>query len=407
MLGLLGLAAGLAGGYKKNQMHEREQARQDKQDAWQEEQRDALRQDRQQQMDLKNGLRDAAAPATMAPVEGSVLPEDQAGPSLALYKVKGNGINQTTNDQAQATQSLANYNAPDAVGTRQASAYRAAGMPDKAMTLDNAMVDRKRSDEKYAQDNAERARKLKDEGVFDALRAFRAGDAGGLVKAFNAGGEYKLEGAPEVVKEDRELAGVGKVPSYTAKMRIIGPDGQVQEKTYNSHDLTMQLMDPIKAWELQRKGTDSDNKGAYQGALLDTKIKQLELTGKMAEARALKASANGGPVGREERIRYTSLFSDAGRRLGETQKALGVLQGKALFMSEAKNPDSPEAGQLRQLQDSIKAYSEERSLYQGLLAGSQTPSGKPEPAAASLTPPAAKPIGVASNGRPPLSNFNR
>lgn len=370
MLPLIGLAAGMAGGYRESKQHERELARQDKNDAWQEEERAAVRAERQRQTGLQTGLRDAAAPATMSPVEGSELAPDQMGPSLAMYRVKGNGIDQTTPDQAVATKSLADYNAPEAVASRQAGVLRASGAPDKAMSLENAALTQKRAQEQYTQEQADRSRKLKEEGVFEALRAFRAGDAKGLAKAFNSGGEYKIDGTPEVTKEDREIPGVGKIPSYTAKIRIIEPDGQVQEKTYNSHDLTMQMMPYEKSLELMRKGSDSENKANYQKDLLDTKIKSLELAGQVAEARALKAAASGGPVGREERLRYTSLFSDAGRRAGEAQKALTALQKDSLYMVAKEG--SPQALEIQNLRDTIKQYNQERSLYQSLLANSQT-----------------------------------
>ncbi|MBY0236128.1 MAG: hypothetical protein K2W93_14200, partial [Burkholderiaceae bacterium] len=282
-------------------------------------------------------------------------------------------------------------NTPEAQTSRIAKAYRSTGAPEKAMTLENAAVSRKRADEQYNQEKNDRLKKYKEEGVFDAVRAFRTGDASGLAKAFNAGGEYKLDGDPEITREDREVPGIGKIPTYNAKVRIMGPDGKVQERSFNSHELSMQLMPYEKQLEVQRKGTDSDNKAAYQSAMIDNKIKQLELTGQIAEAKALKAAAGGGAIGREERLRFTSLFSDAGRRLGEAQRSLGSLQKDPLFMMNARKPGTPEASQLNELQDSIKNYGEERTLYQGLLAGSATAGKQPSLADAQPKPSAAKP----------------
>jgi hypothetical protein len=309
-------------------------------------------------------------------------------PTLASFKVGSNSYL----DRGQADTAAASENTPEAQTSRIATAYRANGAPEKAMTLETAQVQRKRADEQYTQEQKDRAAKLQQEGVFSAVRAFRAGDASGLAQAFNAGGDYKLDGDPVITKEDREVPGIGKIPTFNARVRIAGPDGKVVEKTYNSHDLSMNLMPYEKALEFQRKGTDSDNKANYQTAMLDAKVKQLELAGQVAEAKALKAASSGGTIGREERLRFTSLFSDAGRRMGEAQRALSSLQKDPLFMMNARKPGTPEAGQLSELQDSIKNYGEERTLYQGLLAGGAAGGGKaPSLSDAQPRPGAAKP----------------
>lgn len=377
---LLSLAVGLGSGYLGEKQRMRTQERQDRADVQQTELHDARMDEVNQAKDLRISLANAASPMKVTEVTDidSTNPEAPRKTSFTLADGR------TVSTREDADKAAKEWDAPGAQTARIANVYRSKGAVDKAMTLENSALERKRSDEKYTQEQADRAAKLQQEGVFTAVRAFRAGDASGLVKAFNAGGEYKLDGEPVITKEDREIPGIGKVPTYSAKLRIVGPNGQVQEKAYNSHDLSMQMMPYEKALELQRKGSDSDSKAAYQTALLDTKIKALELAGDVAAAKALKVAATGGTVGREERLRYTSLFSDAGRRLGEAQRSLGSLQKDPLFMMNARKPGTPEAGQLNDLQESIKSYGEERSLYQGLLAGSTTSSGGANPAKPSL-----------------------
>lgn len=278
-------------------------------------------------------------------------------------------------------------------------------MKEKALSLENAAFTQKRATESYTQEQHDRAKNLKQEGVFNAARAFRQGDAKGLMEAFNAGGDYKLEGEPVVSKEMRQVPGIGEIPTYNAKLRIVGPDGVAKEQTYNSHDVSMNLLPYEKALEFQRKGGDSDNKAMYQQGMLEAKVKQLELTGQLAEAKALKAAAGGGAIEREERLRFTSLFGDAGRRMGETQRALSSLQKDPLFMMNARKPGTPESEQLTSLQDSIKTYGDERSMYQGLLAGSQTPD-KAKPSLADARPTeAAKPTASAATAKPSYSNL--
>ncbi|MCY1166225.1 hypothetical protein D9M73_61490 [compost metagenome] len=333
---------------------------------------DATMEEANQRKALRMSLADAARPVTVEQGAGGAirpdtmdnrdvgLPENAALPNqgltLGAYRVKDKPFT----SQADAAAAAEAENAPDAVAKRQGQAYRQAGQPGAALD-----IEQKQAAITAAQ--AKQAKMLKEEGVFDALRAFRAGDAGGLVKAFNGGGQYRLEGEPEVVREDREVPGVGTVPTYSAKLRLVGPEGKIIEKQYNSHDLSMQMMPYEKALELQRKGTDSDNKAT----LIDAKSAALD-----AKAAAAGAKNAGAPT-REERLRYTSLFTDSGRRIQETQKALGALQRDPVFMAGARKEGSPESQQLAELQNTLKQHTEERSMYQGLLAGSQTGDGAP------------------------------
>lgn len=372
---------------------------------------DARMDEANQAKQLRLSLADAAKPVSAETIlmkpdsmdnRDVGLPENASEPNggLALsgYKVGGKSFG---NNQSAANAEVANQNAPDAIAARQVNAYRSHGAPEKALTLENAALTQKRANEQFTQGQKDKLAQYEKEGVFKAAQAFRSGDASGLVKTFNAGGDYKLDGEPVITKEDRDVPGIGKIPTYNAKVKIVGPDGKVQERSFNSHDVSMQLFPYEKQLEMMRKGTDSDNKASHQSAMLEAKVKQLELAGQVAEARALKAAAGGGAIGREERLRYTSLFGDAGRRMGESQRALSSLQKDQLFMMNAKKPGTPEASQLTELQDSIKTYGEERSLYQGLLAGSQTPGKQPSLADAE---PKAKPA-TSPTGKPSYSNL--
>ena len=403
--GLLAFTAGLGGGYLQAQQRNRDQERQDTQDSQNKQLFDARMDDVNREKKVRAGLAEASAPATMTEDKSWVLPDGEQGPSLSQYQVKGQGLDQTFTDKAQAQKSLADYITPDAVVKRQAGVYRANSLPEKGLTLENAALTQKRAEEQYTKEQQDHARKLQEEGVFQAMRSFRAGDASGITKAFNANGQYKLDGDPVVTKEDREVPGIGTIPTYTAKMRMVGPDGQVQEKVYNSHDLSMQMMPYEKALELQRKGTDSDNKANYQGALIDAKSAALE-----AKTAAAAAKSSGQPS-REERLRYTSLFTDAGRRMGESQRALSSLQKDPLFMMNARKSGSPESQQLQDLRDSIKSHGDERSMYQGLLAGSQTaglsdskPNSEPKQEAPGLGNPRTKTT-TPADAKPDFSNL--
>lgn len=378
---LLALAAGVGAGYmgaerQKDLDAERKEDRQ-----LRKQQVDNQQDEFDQKKKLRISLADAARPVTVndagatLDVSGKPVAYDDAGVansdfrqarSMGLADVQAPQPAITVNgnayaDKPSATAAAAATNSPDAVSLRQGQAYRAAGMPGEALGIE----------QKQAQISgaaAAQAKKLKEEGVFDAVRAFRAGDATGLAKALNVGGQYKLVGEPVLTKEDRDVPGIGSIPSYTAKLNIQGPDGKVSEKSYNSHELSMQMMPYEKALELQRKGTDSDNKATFQGQLIDAKTAALE-----AKTAAAAGKVNGQPT-REERLRYTSLFSDAGRRINETQRAIGALQRDPLFMINAKKPNSPEAAQLAELKGTLQQHTEERTQYQQMLAQSTGPS---------------------------------
>ena len=252
----LAFAAGLGGGYYQSKQREREQARQDENDAWTREERDAIRQERQQQLALRRGLSDAAAPASMAPVEGSVLPEDQAGPSLALYRVKGSGINQVTADQGQATQAMTDYNAPEAVAGRQANAYRTAGAPDKAMSLENLALDRKWANEKYGQESKINQFKIDEEEQKKADAKWRQKIGAALFQP----GETAISGLANLYSESEFGPMKGKkVKDVLSK---------------NGKTVTIHMINPNGSTTPTSLQFSNDQNGAIQAAyLLDQSVK--------------------------------------------------------------------------------------------------------------------------------------
>lgn len=348
---------------------------------------------------LKASLADASRPATVEEGAGGMirpetmdnrdvgLPENAALPNGGLQTGGYRAAGQTFTDPAAAQAAATTYNRPEARSTRLADAYRGAGLPDKADDMEAKQAERTRAAAAYA-------KKLQDEGVFDAAQAFRNGDAGGLAKVFNKSGQFKLEGDPVLTRENREIPGVGTVPTYNATVKIKGPDGTVVEKTYNSHDISMSLLPYEKQLELQRKGTESDSRNANREALIDVKMAALD-----AKTAAAGARASGEPT-REERLRYTTLFSEAGRKANEAQRALSTLQKDPMYARAAK--DTPRWQEMEELRSAIKAHNEERTMYQGLLANSQSGArplasarpGAPAPAEAASAPVAAPPAAV-------------
>ena len=221
--GLASFAANLANGYMRGKEHQREIARQEKQDEYQ-----ASQQGRENT--LRTGLSNAAAPATMTPVEGSVLPQDQAGPSLQMYRVKGMGLDETTSDQAAASKSLAAYSAPEAVAMRQAGVYRTNAMPDKAMSLENAVVSRGRETEKYEADKRTTKHNEDTRAIDLANKAWRQKVGQAMFKP----GETALSGLTELISESefgpmkgKKVKDVLSADGKTVVMHVINADGSL------------------------------------------------------------------------------------------------------------------------------------------------------------------------------------
>lgn len=143
--------------------------------------------------------------------------------------------------------------------------------------------------------------------------------------------------------------------------------------------------------------------------LTEAKIPTAEAKVALAEVRAQLADLRGAgasdKVSREERLRYTTLFSDSGRRMNEAQKAIGTLQRDIVFMSKANKPGSPEAQELAGMRENLASLGEERKTYQSLLAGSQGGNAAPPPAAlAPSTAPAD--VGATPAGTPGLGQYD-
>jgi len=340
--------------------------------------------------------RQARGLASMQPAAPDAAP---IAPPAQAISVQGKAYGGLADAQVAADA----YNKPEATNARLAGAYMAAGKPAEALALGDRQTKAANDKAKATREQAEYAAKLKKENVFDGLKYFRAGNAKAMFDTLNASGEFKLLEQPELIPVEKEIPGIGKVQSYDAVIKYAGPDGKVVEQKLNSHDLSLQMMPYEKAIELQRKGSDSENKGQYQNDMLGLRSQMVELQGKVVDAKAARAASGGdGKTSREERLRYTQLFSDAGRRMGEAQKALSTLQRDPDFARAVRrNPTGPEALQLQSLQGDMKSYQDERTLYQGMLAGSQDSAPglarqSPSPGQATSKAKSAGPVSITS-----------
>ena len=307
------------------------------------------------------------------------------GQNKALFDARMEDINRerelrTGLSDAALPQPDPNANTPEAVTSRQASVYRSKGAPDKALNLENAALNQKRTQAQFTQDQTEIARRLQDEGIFDSAKALRTGDATGFANAFNKNGKFKINGEPEITKEDRDIPGIGTVPTYTAKFQLVHPDGKVTEETRNSHDLSMQLMPYEKSLEIQRRGTDSDNKANYQMGLIDAKNAALDAK---IESAKLRAEQGGGAGGRIQKTFADNDGYMVGVFRDGTSKRLTDPDGKPIRSDNIEKRIDTLAKNLQANSREYRRmpYADVRKAAQGILSG-----GEQDPNAGLATP---------------------
>lgn len=399
--GLASFVAGMGSGYLTAQQRARDQERQNKLDARGDELHTARMDEINQAKKLRMGLADAVAPRTAQAgtvLEGGqtkefyqdpvqVTPQlqqdrqieaemraeqgGQAAPAVQTsqgYGTTGMGLGNQITAQRPDVEAL---NSPQEQAKRIGLAYGLNGEPIKALQFQKATED-------MEQAKKDRFAKLQSEGATLAARAMLSGNPNEVFHTYNAQGKSKLKEPPKVTAEDIEMPGIGKIKNYVYSGTLIDENGQEKPFTMGSHQANMALLPYKDMMEVQAKGLSAITDAGYK-----------ERMAKAAETRAKNSGSKSSiQPSREERIRYTSLLNEAGRRMSETEKSLRVLQSDRRFMREAAKPGSPQAEQLNGLKDSITFYSDQRLTYQGLLADSQ--SGNP-PGLASAKPKGGKP----------------
>ena len=256
-MGLGGLASALAkgiNGYTRGTMLKDEKERQAKEDAWRESERQAITDERKRNADMRQGLADAMRPAQVdtgyqvtddagsnaftKDADAAAVMQDMAGTvNTGAGLAQATRVNQTAyTDPAQAKQATDAYNA-DGATLRRASAAVMPHDPARGMQL------RTGADQADELDIKRRER-IKTEGVVQTVQAMRSGDPQAVKQAFNAGGEFKIDGDLTVKKEKRK-APWGEVDTFTYTGTVIDAQGNKHPITRNSLDMTIQAL-PFK-----------------------------------------------------------------------------------------------------------------------------------------------------------------
>lgn len=426
------IAVGLADGVLKGLQIRRQWAREDEDRAAREQDRSAreedrayTRQQRQRADAAQIALENAAKPATVS--QAGALPEglqfasnedaDAAAagqpnapmPQVPRFRLEAGGNVQRFDTQQEADAAATQHNDPGAVTARVGQALLQAGKPTEAL--------------QYQQ----QAEKLGQERFRHRLGEAMGTGFGGIENFINTSeaGPFKGKKVKFVPSEDGKTVTLhvdndGKLTP--TKLTFPNDDkGPVQAGYMLDQAVTPEARYKLMVEE-DRKKADQDRKEReldQKGDQLKVRERELEEVKKpIAEARAIalearagrdaragSGSGGGDKASREERLRWTSLHSESGRRLSDAQKSLRTLQTDASFMVRAKKPGSPEAAQLANLQEDVTQYKADREMYGGLLGGSQAQEaraardgGAGAPAAAPAATTAA-PAAAAKPGR--------
>ena len=392
--GLAELGTGFLDSYNKTLDRRQRQQQIDEEIAWKREQRQAERAKMAQDNELRVSLANAARPAQVdagyqvtdaagsnaftkdadaAAVMGDMVADQR--PSLAsATRVQDTAYRDPR--QAQAAQKQ--YNSAPATLDRMGLA----AMPydaDKGLSLQGqASTARKAATEEQKKLQAEVDDRFNNEITSIAMSGPNWWEAAATM--YTNSNMPGLQG----VEVGAELSKDGKSVTFLAR----SPDGSVKKvNTFEASEKGAQ------DWAQASAKVDSKTKLAW----LNDRAKSLreadQATAKngltLAEIKArgdqerktidYKRTTGDGKesVGREERLRYTSLFQDAGRRQAEAQKTLNTLMKERIY-ANAK-PGSPQAEELASVRETIKQYGDERKTYQSMLAngGAEKPVEKP------------------------------
>lgn len=408
----LAFAAGFGKGAMDQVEREERQKREDEDRAMRRESHDLQRQ--QAEITLGNARREqedrdaiarAAAPVTTT-LANDVQMDDDGNRMPAAPQFEAGGKRYATQQEADTAAAAANT--PQARAERIGLAYMERGQPDKAMQFQEQA-------QKFADEQWNRqVRDLVPRG-HDALAEFMSKTEAGPFKGL----QVKAVPSPD-----------GKSRTYS----VVQPDGTMKPTQYTFPDTEKGAI--LAGWALSKVDPETryrnmveQDKAKFQ---MESKERELglrertlnEVSIPTAQARAEAATARGeaslaraeaargkndSAPSREDRLRYSVLFTDAGRRMQDASKALNTLRGDRAFMRRAATPGSPEAAQLQDLTDQHSMYRDERQMYQRLLAGSQDGDGKggskgekgaaPAPAAGGGPKPSAKPAAKAGSSR--------
>lgn len=267
MRGMASFIAGFGNGYFKAQDKKYERERQEKQDAWQEEQQGRQRKEWDRADRLESDLQAAGTPIAVEQ-PNDVLKDDDGNDMPAVPPLRVGTQRYATMEEA--TKAAADANTPEAQNKRMVQAYRNAGQFDKAVTMENQLRQGEAADMQLA--NLKFQEKLGNwmGGGFDG---FRDG-----INAYESG-PFKGKKIDFITSPDGKTRTVG----------IVGADGEVAPTALtvpNTQegliqlgfllDKTVKPADRLTMYRQERKDELDAQKVAIQERLAAAREKQVD-----------------------------------------------------------------------------------------------------------------------------------
>lgn len=412
--GLLGsFATGVLQGVEKGLQRKARKERQDKLDKRDQDLHDLRMEEAERIKGDRAALADAVRPATVTQPQDVAMDDDgNPMPAAPSFEVSIPGqMGQRLDTRQAADAAAAQQNTPEAQAQRVSLAMMERGKPVEAMEFQS------------------KAQKFADERWDRVLReAVPRGHAGLAEVMTRAGGPFAGKQVQAVPSPDgktvtyAEVTPEGLKPTpftFTADEEGVVRAGYALSRISPEARYKVMVDEDKRTAAAKVKERELDLKERHltdvqmplaeaRGALATSQATAAEARATLAQAKAEAARKGGGDdkVSREKRLRWTSMHAESGRRLSDANKALSALTsgpGGAVFAVRAKQPGTPEAKQLADLQAEVQGYKEERALYGELLAGSQGKKAKEEREAAKGTaaPAAGKKLGSRASPHQP------
>lgn len=206
------------------------------------------------------------------------------------------------------------------------------------------------------------------QGIIQQIRSQVAAEQAANQEA--VAGKTRPRTADEAFESALEWAKTADLPAFAAgrglasEKTVTVPDGAtiIDKKGRVIFDNT--------ASKAERENARQDRLDARQQLAEDARDqRQLNFLAAQEKLADIKNGVNSKGVSREERMRYTSLFTEAGRRMADVQKTINTLRQNPLYSMAAAG--SREAQELDELKSQWKEFKSERDTYSALLAGSQ------------------------------------
>lgn len=337
MRGIASFIAGFGNGYFKAEDKKYERERQEKQDAWQEEQQGRQRKEWDRADRLESDLQAAGTPLTVEQ-PNDVLKDDDGNDMPAVPPLRVGTQRYATMEEA--TKAAADANTPEAQNKRMVQAYRNAGQFDKAVTMENQLRQGEAADMQLA--NLKFQEKLGNwmGGGFDG---FRDG-----INAYE-GGPFKGKKIDFITSPDGKTRTVG----------IVGADGEVAPTALavpNTQegliqlgfllDKTVKPADRLTMYRQERKDELEAQKVAIQERLAAAREKQVDAMSFRLMSGG--GGSSGGGRGSAQDGGGTTSFDPLAQFDNKKAQAVAFKQAAAAVDSNGKPLSPAEQGNLAQ-----------------------------------------------------------